>query len=339
MQAVSFPGDRSFDAVPVGRVAIDFNPTEYFKSLVEIELFKKYVGGSPANTAIGLSRLGEKVGFIGKLSNDRLGDYVLDVFRREGIDTSCLTRVKGQEKLGLAFTDVLSEKEMGIIMYRDGVADLALAMEDVRESYVKSARSVIISGTALTASPSREACFKIMRHAKACGTTLVFDIDFRPYGWASREEAGVYFSLAAEKSDIIMGSREEFDLAESFLGLDGSDDASAAHWLKGGAGLLLIKHGKQGSNAFAVTGERYRIRPIPVKAVKSTGGGDGYSSAMLHGLLRGWPLRDCLEFGNASASMLVASHACSADMPTEERIREFIRESKGTHGEVVTEMK
>lgn len=335
MKDLHFPEQRDLDVVPVGRVAIDFNPTEYFRSLVECELFKKYIGGSPANTAIGLARLGERVGFIGKVSNDRFGDYAIHVFQNEGIDTSCLTKVAGNEKLGLAFTEVISEQENGLLMYREGAADLALSMEDISQKYIEKARAVVISGTALTASPSREACIKIMRLVKRTGGVLIFDIDFRPYGWNSRKEAGAYFSIVASESDIIMGSREEFDLTESFMGADGSDTDSARLWHSKNAKLLIIKHGKQGSNAFSASGENYRVRPFPVKFMKSTGGGDAYSSALLHGLLRGWALKDCLEFGSASASMLVGSHSCSADMPTEDAIKEFILAGKKEHGEMV----
>ena len=56
-------------------------------------------------------------------------------------------------------------------------------------------------------------------------------------------------------------------------------------------------------------------RQFPVKALKGFGGGDGYAAAFLYGLLEGKELLDCLEMGSAEAAMLVASHACSADIP------------------------
>ena len=72
-----------------------------------------------------------------------------------------------------------------------------------------------------------------------------------------------------------------------------------------------------------------------MKALKSFGGGDGYGSAFLYGLLNGWEIIDCLEFGSASASMLVASHGCSADMPTPDEVRAFIAKSKAQYGEMI----
>lgn len=64
-ELIKFPEDRVFDMILVGRVAIDFNPVDYFQTLAQSTTFKKYVGGSPANTVVGLSRLGRKCGFLG----------------------------------------------------------------------------------------------------------------------------------------------------------------------------------------------------------------------------------------------------------------------------------
>ena len=68
---------------------------------------------------------------------------------------------------------------------------------------------------------------------------------------------------------------------------------------------------------------------------KTVGGGDGYTSAFLFGLLSGWDVDRCLEFGSASAAMLVASHACSQDMPNVKQVEDFIRAEKEEYGEMV----
>ncbi|MCC8022796.1 MAG: PfkB family carbohydrate kinase, partial [Clostridiales bacterium] len=94
MPYIQFDADKPLDVIPIGRVAIDFNPTDMYKPLSESGNFNKYVGGSPANIAVGLARLGKKVGFIGKVSDDQFGDYVTDYFANEGIDTSHVTRAK-----------------------------------------------------------------------------------------------------------------------------------------------------------------------------------------------------------------------------------------------------
>jgi len=325
---------RPLDIIPVGRIAIDFNPVDYFQTLAESTTFKKYLGGSPANIAVGMARLQRKVGFLGKISDDRFGDFVQQFFEKEGIDVSHVTRCVGGESLGLTFTEILSRDESSILMYREGVADLQLHPDDVDEEYVKSAKLVLISGTALSQSPSREAALKVLQLAKKTNTPVVFDADYRAYTWKNDDEIAIYTAWVAEKADILMGSREEYDRMERLIGLDGTDKTSADYWLDKGVKIAIIKHGKKGSTAYTKDGA-FSIKPFPVEALKGFGGGDGYGSAFLHGLLSGWEIIEALEFGSASAAMLVASHACSQDMPTEDLIRAFIAEKKKQYGEMI----
>ncbi len=334
MNLLNWDETRHLDIIPLGRIAIDFNPVDYFQTLAESTTFKKYLGGSPANIAVGMARLGRKVGFLGKISDDRFGDFVQQFFEKEGIDVSHVSRCKKGESLGLTFTEILSREESSILMYREGAADLQLHPSDVDEEYIKSTRLLLISGTALSQSPSREAALKAVQLAKKTNTPIVFDADYRAYTWKNDDEIAVYTSLVAEKADILMGSREEYDRMERLTGLNGTDAASAAYWLQKGVRISIIKHGKKGSTAYTKDGA-FSIKPFPVEALKGFGGGDGYGSAFLHGLLSGWDIMDALEFGSASAAMLVASHACSQDMPTEEAIRSFIADKKKVYGELV----
>ena len=314
---ISFDLSKPLHITLVGRVAIDFNPTDYNRPLDESSNFNKYLGGSPANIAVGMARLGNRVGFLGRVSDDQFGTYVTKYFQNEGIDVSHIRRCEHGEKLGLTFTEMLSPTESSILMYREGVADLQLSPEDVDEEYIRNSACLLISGTALCTSPTREACFKALTFAKRNGVPVVFDADYRAYTWKSMDEIAIYTSMVAEKADIIMGSREEFDLMERLLGLDGTDEKSAEYWLGLGASICVIKHGKSGSRAYSREG-CFNVKPFPVKALKGFGGGDGYASSF------------------ASAAMLVASHACSKDMPTEEALEAFIASEKAQYGSVIT---
>ena len=335
MKYVEFDESRPLDVIPIGRIAIDFNPTDMNRPLSESCNFNKYVGGSPANIAVGLARLGKKVGFIGKVSDDQHGDYVVNYFKNDGIDTSNIVRAKNGEKIGLTFTEIKSPTESSILMYRDGVADLMLEPGEVSEDYIKSAKALVISGTALSQSPSREAVLKAMTLAKKNGTVVIFDIDYRPYTWKNKDEISVYYSIVAENSDIILGSREEYDITEAIMGVCKTDEESAKRWHSHGAKIVIIKHGKDGSTAYTNDGKSYSIKPFPVKAMKGFGGGDGYASAFIRCLLEGWDVIDALEFGTASASMLISAHSCSAAMPTVEAVEKFIKEEKELYGEMV----
>lgn len=336
MNAIHFDKARSRDIVPIGRIAIDFNPLDFNKPLDESTTFKKYLGGSPANIAVGMARLGKMVGFIGKVSNDQFGRYVTNYFSREGIDTSNIAIAQLGESLGLTFTEILSPADSSILMYRNGIADLSLATADINENYIRDTKAIVISGTALAASPSREAALLAVEYAKKHGTIIIFDVDYRSYTWRSQAELAIYYSSVARLSDIILGSREEFNLMESIISPDGSDDRETAdRWMEYGNKIVVIKHGKAGSTAYTKDGGIYRIKPFPVQSLKSFGGGDAYASAFLYGLMEGWDIEECLEFGSGAASMLVSAHSCSDAMPTAADIHDFIRQKKEEFGDMV----
>ncbi|MCD8083726.1 MAG: 5-dehydro-2-deoxygluconokinase [Clostridiales bacterium] len=341
MKYLEVDENREFDLILLGRVTIDFNPAysdlvkEEFKPLKEVHYFEKYVGGSPANIACGVTRHGLKAGFLGTVSDDQFGDFVVDYFNEKGIDTSHITRAKHGEKIGLTFTEMLSPSESSILMYRNMAADLQLSVDDIDEEYIKKAKMLLISGTSLSESPSREAAIKALMLAKKNDTKVLFDVDYRAYNWKNPDEISIYYSIVAKEADIIMGSREEFDLVERLIQPGMTDEESAAYWMSRNAKIVVIKHGMQGSTAYTIDGQNFSIKPFPVKARKGFGGGDGYGSAFLYGLFSGWEISDCLEFGSAEASMLVRSNNCSVDLPGPDEVREFIRQTKAEYGEMV----
>ncbi len=336
---IAFPKDRDIDIIPMGRIGVDLNANEIHRPMEETETFTKYVGGSPANIAIGMARLGKKVGFIGRVADDQFGRFVVNYFNNEGINTTNIVVDKEGAKMGLAFTEIKSPTESSILMYREGVADLKINPKDVSEAYIKNAKSLLISGTALSKSPSREACFVAMEYAVKHGTVIIFDIDYRPYSWNSKEEVAVYYSMAAKMSDIIIGSREEFDLMEALVDPENaSDQVTADRWFGHNSKIVVIKHGKEGSFGYTNGDEAYKVSSFPVKLLKSFGGGDAYASAFLYGLMEGWDVGRSLEFGSASAAMLVASHSCSDAMPSAKEVQKFMDKAKAKHGDMVTKL-
>lgn len=341
MKYIEFDQSRPMDLILLGRVAIDFNPAyndqvkEEFKPLKKVHMFEKYVGGSPANIAVGVTRHGLKAGFIGKVSDDQFGEFVVDYFNEQGIDTSHISVCTGGEKLGLTFTEMLSSSESHILMYRNRIADLQLHVDDIDEQYIRNAKAVLISGTALAENPSREAALKTVMLARKNNTKIIFDIDYREYNWKNKDEISIYYSAVAREADIIMGSREEFDLTERLIRPGMTDEESAAYWQECHAKIVVIKHGMKGSTAYTADGESFRIKPFPVEARKGFGGGDGYGSGFLYGLYQGWEIIDCLEFGSAEASMMVRSNNCSDSLPETEEVMAFIKAEKEQFGEMI----
>lgn len=336
---LQFEQNRPLDVIMLGRIAIDINPVDFGKSFIENKEFNKYVGGSSANTSVGLAKMGCKVGFISCVSNDSLGDFVLHYLNSQGIDTSRVTRAKHGEMLGLAFSEILPGGKTNLMMYRDErVADLQVTADDVEEEYIASAKAIIISGTALSASPSREAALKAVMLARKHNTKVIFDIDYRSQVWKNKSEISIYYTLVAKNSDMIMGSREEFDLTDYIVSQGDTDEVTAARWFGEGVKLLIIKHGAEGSWVFCDDGKKYKVLPFKINFLKATGGGDAYASAFVSALIKGKPIPVCAECGTASASLAVAATNCSEALPTEKQLLAFIDKKHAEGEQAIFEM-
>ncbi|MGN9867197.1 5-dehydro-2-deoxygluconokinase [Bacillus swezeyi] len=318
----TFNEEKEFDLVAIGRACIDLNAVEYNRPMEQTMTFSKYVGGSPANIAIGSSKLGLKAGFIGKIPDDQHGRFIETYMSNTGVDTSQMAVDKNGHKAGLAFTEILSPEECSILMYRDDVADLYLAPSEVDEDYIAKSKMLLVSGTALSKSPSREAVLKAIQLAKKHQVKVVFELDYRPYTWASADETAVYYSLVAEQSDIVIGTRDEFDVMENQSG--GINKESVQHLFAHSADLVVIKHGVEGSYAYSKSGEVFRAQAYKTKVLKTFGAGDSYASAFLYGLVTGKDIETALKYGSASASIVVSKHSSSEAMPTVAEIEELI---------------
>ncbi len=328
MKGLFFDENKARDVVLIGRATVDFNPNELNRTLDKVKTFSMYLGGSAGNTAVGLSRLGLKVGFIGCVSDDSLGDFVLHYLEASGIDTSQMVRAKNGEHMGLTFTEIKSPTESSILMYRSNAADLAIAPEDVRESYIRDSKLLVISGTALSRSPSREACLLALQYAKKHDTRILFDVDYRPYTWRTKKDIQIYYSLIASQADILIGSRDEINLTEGLdeAAKEPADYVLAEKYISQGTKIVIIKHGKDGSIAYTADKDAYKVASYSVKLLKSFGGGDAYGSAFVYGIVKGVKLPEALRYATAHAAMVVASHSCSEAMRTAGQIEAFIQE-------------
>lgn len=325
MNNLNFPENRELDFIAIGRLGIDLNANEINRPMEETLTFTKYLGGSPANIAVAMSRLGTKAGFIGRVADDQFGRFITNYLEESSIDTNGIVVDTSGAKTGLAFTEIKSPSDCSILMYRSDAVDLRLEVGDVSEDYIKSAKVLLVSGTALAASPSREAVFAAVELARKNGTLVFFDIDYRPYTWTNVEETAIYYSLIAEKCDVIIGTREEFDMLEMISNKGNKDDdVTAKKWFDYNADIVVIKHGKEGSFAYTKEGDKIEGAVFPVTPVKTFGAGDSYAGGFVYGLLQGYDAGKAMEIGAASAAIVVSSHSCSDAMPTIDKIEEFI---------------
>lgn len=324
MQKIIFENDRKLDLICLGRAGIDLNPLEFNSPIEEVTTFRKSVGGSPANIAVGASKMGLKVGFLGRVADNGFGRFIMQYFMNRDIDTS---RVVFDDKApnSLALTEVLTPNRCGAIFYTGNTADLNLSYEDIDEEYIGDSKALLISGTALAQSPSREAVFLATAFAQKHNTKIIMELDYRPYAWKSLKETAIYYNLMCEKCDIIIGTREEFNVLEMF-GENNNDQEIAERWIDKGAELVIITKGKEGSVAFLNNGEFLNTGVIHTDEKKTFGAGDAYASSLIACLMNGKTIEQSILFGTASASIVISKDDCTEAMPTQMEVEEILKQ-------------
>lgn len=320
--------ERSLDVICLGRAGVDLYAREADATFSEVSGFDRYVGGSPANIAVAVAKLGAKAGFIGCVSDDGLGHYVCDYLRGQGINLEGMKTTFGGARTSLAVTEIRAEQPE-VVIYRNNAADLALKPGDIDEAYLAAARMLLVSGTALCASPSREATLLAIEYARRNGTVVVLDMDYRAYSWESQEAPTIYYNLAARMSDIIIGNREEFDVLEYLDESSSTDEQLAQRYLTGPTQVVIIKDGENGSTTYG-RDKVFEQGIFPVEVKKPFGAGDAFAGNLMVGLLRGHTLEDSVAMGSAAAAINVSRLSCSEAMPTQDELSGFM----GERGEV-----
>ena len=310
------------DVAAFGMATIDLYANE-IGPMEDAVTFTKYVGGSPANTAVAMSKLGLAVGYVGKVSDDQFGRFITRYLAQQGVDVSHIAVAAPGVRSGVTMGEI-KPGECSCFMYRNDCADLHISCAQLDEAYIASHKLLLISGTSLTHSPAREAVFLAMEMAKRNGVAISFDLDYRDGTWDSPEEASVYYTLAARQADMVLGTREEFDIMEKLYHPGNQNDDASAKWLlEAGVSVVSIKQGKQGSHIYTAQGKT--IGGIyPAKVLKTFGAGDSYSSAFTFGLLKGKSMEQALRYAAAASSITISGHSCSDSMPTLSQVEEYM---------------
>ena len=302
----------------IGRAGMDFYAEPPGTVLEDADSFSAHVGGSAANTAVALVKLGCDAEVITCVSDDAVGRFATARLARFGVGTRYCRSVGGEARNSLAVVETRLENCQSVI-YRNGAADFDMGVGDVEALDYAAAGAVVLSGTALAAEPSRSAIFRAIDCARAAGTPVIIDMDYRPYSWVSQEEAAEIYTRAIEGCDLVIGNDVEFDVAAG-PGNDGYTHAQSL--LRGLPSLVVYKMGERGSVTFTGT-ESFETGIYPVKALKPTGAGDAFMGGFLAGLAAGQPVRQAVEQGSASAAIVVTRVSCSSAMPDPAELADF----------------
>ena len=293
----------TFGEAMVGLVAADG------QGLALSQRFARQVVGAEANVAIGLARLGRRVGFFGRVGVDAIGDGVLRGLRAEGLDLSRVVR-DATHPTGLLLRDVSVDRPIQVAYYRSASAGAALCPEDVDVAYVGSARLVHLTGiTPVLSDTAWSATRLVLAAAREAGVGVGFDPNLR------RSLCDDAVSLPrlreiASQCDVVLAGLDEL------VALAGEPDpeVAAREILRSGAGLVVVKDGARGSWAFDRT-DSWHQPAWPVAAVDPVGAGDAFAAGFLHAWLDSPSVPGALATAAVTSALSVASHGDSAGMP------------------------
>ncbi|NIY73747.1 5-dehydro-2-deoxygluconokinase [Marivivens donghaensis] len=324
------------DVITIGRAGVDLYGGQIGGRLEDMGSFDKYIGGSPTNIACGTARLGLKSGLITRVGDEHMGRFILEQLAREGVSTDGV--VTDPERLtALVILGIRDEEQFPLIFYRENCADMALCEDDIKEDFIASARSIVVTGTHLSNVKTEAAVMKALELARKHGLRTALDIDYRPNLWGvaghgDGESRFVESAKVTEKLlstlhhfDLIVGTEEEFHIAG---GSTNTIEALRAVRAVSNA-TLVCKRGAAGAVAFegeipdslddGQTGPGF-----PIEVFNVLGAGDGFFSGLLKGWLddEDWPT--ALKYANACGAFAVSRHGCTPAYPSLTELEFFL---------------
>ena len=309
--------------VVVGRVGMDLFPADGV-SVEDADSYTADMGGSSANIAAGIVKLGGQASLVTRVSDDAVGRFCVKKLAHYGVGTQYVTPVGGEFRNSLALYESRVKGHQSVI-YRNGAADFEMTVSDVEAVDYSHFSALITAGTVFAAEPSRTATFRAFELARAAGLPIIFDVDYRPYSWPSPQVAQDVLSRAGALSDVIVGNDDEFGFmaGDKAKGMDMARELSATS-----ASIVVYKMGEHGAVTFHDDIE-LRTGIYPVTALKPTGAGDSFMAGLLTSLANGHDLKAAVLRGSACAAIVVAKPGCAPAMPYPIELENFLAEHSG----------
>jgi ribokinase len=262
--------------------------------------FAETSGGSAANTVVGLARLGCKVGFVGKVAEDREGKILLEEFRKESVDTKGVAVAKqGRSGTVMGFVDEKGERAL----YIDPGANDQVQFDEKNRTYVS--QTMFLHLTSFVGEESFQTQKKLVE-------TIPEDVmvSFDPGALYARKGLAALESIV-KRTFVLMPNAGELEL------LTGMADyrRGAEAMLKKGVKVVAVKLGSRG--CYVTDGRQSRnVEAFKVSVVDTTGAGDAFCAGFLYGLIKHKSLEECGRIGNFVASRCTTKMGARAGLPT-----------------------
>lgn len=289
------------DMVTVGEAMALFIAEEPGE-LSRVGRFSRATAGAELNVAVGMSRLGFKVGYISRVGCDSLGENLLAFMDAEGIDRTQVG-LDSAHPTGFMLKSLQTDgSDPRIEYFRRGSAASHLSPADNPVAYCAAARHLHLTGISPALSAGmRELVLGMAAEARRAGRSVSFDPNLRPRLWPSQQAMIACMNELAASADLVLPGLAEGQLLS---GLQTAPEI-ADFYLQRGARQVVIKLGAQGAY-FADHDIRGTAPGFPVpRVVDTVGAGDGFAVGVISALLEGLSLADAAARGNAIGARVV----------------------------------
>lgn len=316
------------DVTALGELLIDFTPCG--RSEAGQNLFEQNPGGAPANVLTAVSRLGGSTAFMGKVGNDMHGKLLEKTLQDNGINTENLILDDGYFTT-LAFVS-LENGERSFSFARKPGADTQLRKEEIREDLLKESFIFHFGSLSLTDEPARSATIYAAQQAKAAGTVISYDPNYRAPLWKDEETAKEQMRSVIPLVDIMKISDEETSLLT-----DHADPEEAAKALIAqGVDCVVVTLGSEGA-LLCTKDLSVRVPSRAAEVVDTTGAGDSFWGGLLYCLSRDHvrpeeltaeQAESYLMYANTVAGLCVGKRGAIPAMPSGEEVEKRLSELK-----------
>lgn len=246
------PG-RNLDLICLGRLGVDLYAQQIGARLEEVGSFAKYLGGSSANIAFGVARLGLRSAMLTRVGDDHMGRFLTETLAKEGCDTSRV-RVDHERLTAMVLLGIKDRDTFPLIFYREDCADMALDENDFDEAFIASSKALLITGTHFSTKQVHRASLRALDCARRNNVRTVLDIDYRPVLWGltgkadgetrfiANQDVSAHLQHILPLFDLVIGTEEEFRIAGGRESLQASLAAVREHT----AATLVLKRGALG---------------------------------------------------------------------------------------------
>jgi 2-dehydro-3-deoxygluconokinase len=265
-------------------------------------------GGDTSNFCVAAARQGARTGFVSAVGDDQFGQLLLELWRREGVDTSTV-RVVCDAPTGVYFVSHGPDGHRFDYL-RAGSAASRYAPQDLPLDAIAAAQVVHLSGVSLAIGiHACDAAFAALAHARSNGVRVSFDTNLRLKLWPLARARAVMLE-AIRQTDICLPSWDDVTV---LTGLS-ERDAIVDFLLACGPRVVALKLGKEG--AYVATPDERRVVPgRVVEAVDATGAGDCFGGAFIARIVAGDDPFAAARYANVAAALSTQGFGAVAPIP------------------------